>query len=421
MMTGEEKKIEQKIQPCRFWFAAVLTAFLAVTFILYLPLRLRHQEMEMVHQEEEMSGAPTEDHHAQTRYHEEGEVREGLAVNMNVTPVPVATGQAVRLDFFVNEKPQNKPVRSRDLELDHGKKMHVIGVRDDLQEFFHIHPEPQNIVPDRPFIRGGDVTEGSISPNQEPLSSPVALTPEEHEALLRRTEIEAPPIPSRPGIFTVFYTFTKPGRYKVWSEVMRAGVRHSFGHPEFAVEGVGTRSEKQVSFGRNVIVGDYQIALRLGESSAAGRDTELLFDVHTLDSFATELEDYLGEKMHLAIIKDDWKQFLHTHPTGEKDHHGMSGIVSEAQANGGGHDTSEGGHGVIFSVTFPEPGLYKAFAQFRPLGIDLPPDEAFTASFWIRAEEYKPLALSRSVLVILSLVLVALVSMAVKKYLTARP
>lgn len=367
-----KKKEEGLAPPYRLPFFTALSLLMALSVIWVLPDRFlnhtRHAEEEREEHTEGMT-LMHGDEHNRMRYHEEGMVREGLAVDLNVTPAPVSTAVYTGLEFFLTEQPGNTPLAISELEFDHGQYMHAFGVRSDLNEFFHIHPIPSGAI-----------------------NSLVAS-----------------------------HLFQKPGLYKIWSEVKKDGVVHTSGHPEFIVEGVGERSKKQVSFARNVIAGDYQIALRLDESVAVGRPTEFLFDVHTLDSFETELENYLGEKMHLAVIKDDWKQFFHIHPTGEKDHHGMFGIISRAHANGGGHDTSEGGHGVIFQAAFPEPGLYKAFAQFRPLGIALPPDEALAASFWIQVEEYKPFALSRGVLVILSLVLIALVSMAVRKYLTVRP
>lgn len=299
---------------------------------------------------------------------EEQEVREGLAINLTIAPVPARAGTTTRLDFFVHEKPDNAPVPASALGIEHEQLMHVIGVRDDLNEFFHIHPE----------------------------------------------------LSASPGLLSVQRVFAKPGIYMVWSEIKKDGVNHAFGHPEFTVEGIGARSEKLVSFGRNVIVGDYQIALRLGESVAAGRETPLLFDAHTLDSFETKLENYLGEKMHLAVIKDDWKQFLHIHPTGEKDHHGMLDIVPEAQANGGGHDTSGGGHGVNFQVAFPDAGLYKVFVQFRPEGAGLAQDTALTAGFWVRVVEEQPFTLSAWwTLLLVSLALMAMLSIGVHGYLSS--
>ena len=366
-MNEEERKIEQKFLPWRFWFSAALTAFLVVTFVYYLPLRFQHAGVEP---REGMHGGDMtmemmDEHRGAAQHHEEMEVLgEGLAVNLNVTPVPVSIGTTARLDFFVNQKPGNIPVT--DLEIEHTKLMHVIGVRSDLSEFFHIHPQ---------LVDG--------------------------------------------GILSVDHIFGKPGLYKMWSEIKKDGINHTFGHPEFAVEGTGAQSEKLVSFGRNVIVGDYQMALRLGEAVVAKRELEFLFDVHTLDSFETELEDYLGEKIHLAIIKDDWKQFLHIHPSGVADHHGALRLIPEARANGGGHDTSEGGHGVEFHVVLPEPGLYRVFAQFRPRGIDLPPDEALTAAFWVRVTERSSPFRSQGLLVLVSIVGIIVLSIGVKRYLHA--
>lgn len=351
----------------------LLSVLLLITFVYYLPLRFERQALPtgrqaVLHEkmEEKMDMMHGNEHG--TLYHEEGDVREGLAVNLNVTPVPIFVGTTTRLDFFVNQKPGNIPVT--DLKIEHEKLMHVIGVRNDLNEFFHIHPQ---------FI------------------------------------------PQAPYLFSTAYVFAKPGVYKLWSEVKRDGVNHVFGHPEIAVGGEGERFNKRVGFGRNVIVGDYQAALRLGESVPAGREVDLLFDAHTLDSFEVELEDYLAAKMHLVVIKDDLKQFIHTHPAEEIDHHGKSPFVRHANANGGGHDTAEAGHGVNFRVSFPEPGLYKAFAQFRPAGAALLPDEALVAPFWIQAEEKAPfhISLSQGALTVISLVLILALSWGVKKYLEA--
>ena len=247
--------------------------------------------------------------------------------------------------------------------------MHVIGVRSDLNEFFHIHPNPT----------------------------------------------------LAPGVLSLFYTFQKPGSYKLWSEVKKDGIIHAFGHPQIMVEGEGVKEEKRVSFGRNTMRGDYQIALRIIEPVVAGHEHDLLFDVHTLNSYAVELEDYLGEKMHLAIIKDDLKQFIHTHPESviphNQNHQGFLNFISITKANGGGHNTAKGDHGVNFPVTFPEAGLYKVFAQFRPTGIGLSANEALVASFWISVEERAPLISAWWGLLLASLIIMGLLSWGVSRFI----
>ena len=366
---GDEERIEARVRPYRFWLFATLTALLALTFVWVLPDRfLNHTaRFEEAHEEGEM--ATGEPHGA--LYHEESEVRQGLAVNFNITPAPVIAGTPARLDFFVNEKPANVQVSVYQLDIEHGKPMHVIGVRDDLNEFFHIHPQPA----------------------------------------------------STPGFFMVDYVFGQPGLYKIWSEIRKDGVNHAFGHPEIEVQGMGLRSDKQISFGRNVIVGDYQVSLELDEPLAKNQEAHLSFDIHTLTGQEVAVESYLGEKMHLVVIKDDLKQFTHAHPeSGSGDMHGV-GPVNEARAHGpeeapGVAGPAEEDETIEFHITFTEAGLYKAFAQFRPAGTALAEDEALSASFWIRVEEKAPSAIPDKVwYTIISLILIVFLSWGVKRYI----
>lgn len=349
-----------------FWFAVVFTAFLAVTFGLYLPLRFQNlgdgQGMTAGH----IMGP--------SQYHEETSVREGLLVNMNIVPVPPAAGTSTRLDFFVNQKPGGTPVA--DLEIEHEKFMHVIGVRNDLNEFFHIHPVNMNVA--------------------ETMNA---------------------------GIWRASHVFTKPGLYKVWSEVKRAGVNHAFGHPEFSVEGPGERESREVSFDRSAAVGEYRVALNAMEPIPQKQPAQLSFEVKDASGRGAALEPYLGASMHLTVIKDDWKQFIHTHPVvvGSSESKGFS-FVPEALANGVHPSPTGIMKRIPFAVVFPEPGLYKAFAQFRPQGKGLPPDEAFTVGFWLRVESRAPfrVQLSKGALAAISLVLIIVLSFIVKRFLGVR-
>lgn len=363
---AEDERFEIRSLPMRFWFNFVFTLLLALTFIWVLPDRFLnhaargHMEegmpmMEMEHMED----------HGKVIYHEEGEVKDGLVVNMNANPVPFRANSEIRFDFFVNEKPEGKAVF--DLEVSNEKLMHIVGVRDDMNEFFHIHPLETDV----------------------------------------------------PGVFSVNYTFRKPGVYKIWSEVKRNGIMHTFGHPEILISGEGEAYKKDVYFGKNAITGSYQVFLSLKEPVVKNKEIGLIFDVHDLFGREVELEDYLGEKMHLSVIKDDWSEFIHTHPERENGH--VSYILKKAFAHGNEAEDEEVARGadekVNFHVVFPEAGLYKIFAQFRPQGIDLPPDEALLASFWINVLEEPPLSFSKSALVLISLILIGILSYGVHRFL----
>lgn len=376
-MTEEEKIIEQKIKPWRFWFSVVLIAFLIMTFGLYLPMRFQYNALTNVHapmqEAPDMHDAMMGGEHGSSAYHEARDVREGLAVDLSVLPLPVLMGTSTRLDFLVNQKPAGTPVFADALEIEHTKLMHVIGVREDLNKFFHIHPVP------------------------------VATS----------------------GVFTIQHTFDKSGSYKIWSEIKKDGVSHAFGHELVDVRGDNNRSQKEISFARNVTIGDYRVTLATEEPMVKGQDTSLVFDIHAQDGKRVAVEQYLGADMHLSLIKDDLTQFIHTHPEGGE--HMMyrkdgSSLIQVAQAHGDDETTAmpSADEGIRFHAVFPEAGLYKAFAQFRPQGINLPPDEALMASFWIKVEDKAPAANPKIILVAVSLILIVLLSWGVKKFLSVR-
>ena len=377
----------------QFWFLVSFSLLLVVTFVYYLPLRFRFgamhgnevddDEMEMM-----MHGERPADSHGVGEYREEGDVKEGLVVKLkpqfDAPPTPFVAGIPVRLGFFVRENPKDVPVG--DFQIEHEKLMHVIGARSDLNEFFHIHPDPPNPYASIRF------SENSLPDDfNDPLGK--------YRGALRSASPDSTLNKLFPflneGVFVSDYVFPKPGRYKIWSEVKREGVNHAFGHPEIIVEGEGPKEEGEVSFGRNVIAGSYQVALDVNEPIRAGRPTDLYFDIHTLTGGEVEVEPYLGAAMHLAVIKKDWSEFIHTHPEGDTGmEHGHSSFLPFLKAYAHGevddeaeHRVQEADDEVRFQTIFPSPGLYKVFAQFRPKGIDLPPDESLIAGFWIEAKE----------------------------------
>lgn len=362
--------------PWRFWLFALLSAFLIVTFVLYLPMRFQYQGI--LHNMGDQGGQMMAGDHAEHGagiYHEESDIHEGLAINFNMAPVPVMIGTSTRLDFFVNQKPGNIPIPASDLEIEHTKLMHVIGVRDDMNEFFHIHP--------------------------------VAA--------------------STPGIMATSYIFSKPGQYKIFSQIKKDGVIHTFGHPIIEAQGAGDRSHKEVLFGRNIIVGDYQVALKLDDPIIKGMETSLSFAIHTLTGQEVEVEPYIGADMHLAIIKDDLTQFIHAHPEGHdmnmNEQHGALRVINEAKAHGAEEENVVSGavnKTVSFHVVFPESGLYRMYAQFRPKGTNLPLDESLTASFWVRVEATAPLKVSQFSLVIISLICMSILIWIVRKGLIVK-
>jgi len=318
--------------------------------------------------DEQMTGGEPGGH--ASLYHEETEVKEGITVNLNVTPANPKAGEVSKLDFFVNLKPGGKGVPESELEIQHEKKMHVIGVRRDLNEFFHVHPIPLE----------------------------------------------------NPAILSVNHTFQKPGEYKIWSEIKYQGEDHAFGHPIISLVGLGPTFEPQREITTNKIIGNYQITIDY-HNLALGQSNHIDILVKDLVGRKVELENFLAEKMHLTVISEDLSQFIHTHPQGHGEMHvGQNSLffIPRALANGAQeHEKPTDEDHVGFAIPLKKAGFYKIFAQFRPAEANLTKDEALLTEFWVKVDEKPVATISPKIkYTAISIILIILLSLAVKKYIT---
>jgi len=185
-----------------------------------------------------------------------GVQRRGLTVEMLAGDV--AVDQTVPLRFRVRRLPGDLPVE--DLQVEHEKLMHVIGVRDDLGEFFHIHPQRMS-----------------------------------------------------PGLWQVIHMFTNGGRYQIWSDVKQRGTVYSFAQPPLVVAGK-IRSEPVVNVPKlQDSKGGYEIALSYHGDLRATRTNQLQITVRNSSGKQIGTEFFLGALMHLVIVKDDLSVYLHGH------------------------------------------------------------------------------------------------------------
>ncbi|MCH8050161.1 cytochrome c biogenesis protein CcdA [Patescibacteria group bacterium] len=268
-------------------------------------------------------------------------ITEGLSVDLTLSSTEVTAGEEVELSFFVNTKPEGRPVT--DLEIEHEKYIHVLGVRDDLTQFFHIHPTDD-----------GD------------------------------------------GVWSTDYVFEKAGTYKIWSDVKVGGATQTFGHTEVIVSGddvIEDSIESGDKFTRSITLGRVELRLDLHDGVSSLIETQIDFVMRDVFGADVELEPYLGADMHLAIIKDDLSVFIHTHPS----EHDADG---DEHMNVGHIDADDHGEGsaaekeLSFVTAFPTGGVYKMFAQFRPAEAQLGEGEAIVAEFYINVEGEESVASS---------------------------
>ncbi|MBI2048322.1 MAG: hypothetical protein HYT30_00120 [Parcubacteria group bacterium] len=302
------------------------------------------------------SGTTADSHAGHTAmYHEVVDVGAGLAVSMTLTPETPVAGEPSMATFFVHTRPDNTPYEG--LSISHEKYMHVVGVRDDLGEFMHVHPE-----------------KGTA------------------------------------GQWSTLLSFNEAGAYKLYVDVVDSeGMTHTFGQPTFLVttgDGDFASAKKvPVEYLTNVVVGGYQVALEHDSPLVAGKTSEMRFTVHDVYGKGVELDTYLGVSMHVAAISADLTQYVHTHPVSHahdeapanvpgtpmfdesKPHShsfNFSATIAEAHVESTGPDVVS--DPVSFEVPFAEPGAYRVFAQFRPKGAALGADEAVVAAFFVNVE-----------------------------------
>jgi len=180
----------------------------------------------------------------------------GLTVEMLAGDV--AVGQTVPLRFRVVRMPGDTPVD--DLQVEHEKLMHVIGVRDDLGDYFHIHPKR------------------------------VA-----------------------PGLWQVNHTFTNGGRYQIWSDVKQRGTVYSFAQPALTVAGKLQPAPPETVPKLRDTKSGYEVSLEPADELRVGRTNQLRITVRDPAGRQVGMEFFLGALMHLVLVKDDLTVYLHGH------------------------------------------------------------------------------------------------------------
>jgi hypothetical protein len=188
---------------------------------------------------------------------EADQAKQGLSVQLLAGEAEAA--RPVPLRFRVSQMPHGLPVD--DLQVEHEKLMHVIGVREDLGEFIHLHP--------------------------------------------RR---------AAPGIWQIIHVFTNPGRYQFWSDVKHRGTVYSFAHPRFTVAGdVRSEPRGEIPRLRDFKCG-YEVALQSTAPVLVAGQTNL-FEVVVREESGPQVgtEFFLGALMHLVIVREDLSVYRHAH------------------------------------------------------------------------------------------------------------
>lgn len=234
-------------------------------------------------------------------------VRGAFRLETTASPARPKPGERVRLRFVVRHPETGAPV-SR-FVLNHERLYHLFVVSQDLEEYQHVHPQPD-----------------------------------------------------AGGAFTVEVALPREGLYKLHSDFFPAGGTPQLVHGELSTAGRDARRPapppRLVPDASLVKTVDAtRITLDAGGRLAAGVYVPLKF---TLADARTgrpvrDLEPYLGAWGHTLLLSADQSEYLHTHPT--------EMLPADTDPT-----TARGGPSVEFGAMFPAPGLYRLWTQFQRAG-----------------------------------------------------
>ncbi|HEV2819068.1 MAG TPA: hypothetical protein VGW11_01035, partial [Solirubrobacteraceae bacterium] len=152
------------------------------------------------------------------------------------------------------------------------------------------------------------------------------------------------------GTWSVDLPLREPGTYRVYADFQLDGEKRTLATDVF-VPGDFRPAPLPEPDNTDEASG-YDVELRTG-GMRAGEEGELTFAV-TRDGRPTEnLQPYLGAKGHLVALREGDLAYLHVHPTGGDAHRHGDG-PAQAHANE-----------IAFAATFPTPGRYRLFLQFK--------------------------------------------------------
>lgn len=203
-------------------------------------------------------------------------------------------GEVTKLRFTVRER-DNPRTPFSEFEVVHEKLMHLVVVSKDLAQFSHEHPK---IMPD--------------------------------------------------GTFTLDYRFRTPGEHHLFADVAPKGAGANVLFSKIKVTGKATSPVRHIPLALRTQVDATSVEIAPPEHPMETNKTKLVsvsFRNAADGEPVLDLENYLGAKAHLILIREDATTFVHSHPDERQTDAGVSGIVP-------------------FLVRLPKPGVYRAWLQF---------------------------------------------------------
>jgi hypothetical protein len=229
-------------------------------------------------------------------------------------PEAILAGVPAKLEFTFQEKKGTPAI----LSVQHEKLLHVIIIAADMSSFSHVHPED-----------------------------------------IGTAEVES-------GKFSLEYAFPRAGDYIVALDYLHKSARESKRFRTTVGSGIAQAQEPYL-YESPHIMGPYSISLET-DAIEAGKEAALKYTVQKNGESVTDLVPYLGAAMHVAIVKNDLSEFVHTHGHAHEKVSDESDTPTPAPEGHAVHHPSlpsRFGPFVEAHVVFPTSGMYTVFGEFR--------------------------------------------------------
>lgn len=177
------------------------------------------------------------------------------------------------------------------------------------------------------------------------------------------------------SVYKFSHVFPKAGDYLIAVDILH-GLVHESKQFTFEVFGNPAQTSKQQTYPSPGVFQGYTVTMDYAPPLVGSLST-IRFTIRKDGEMITDLVPYLGAAMHVAILKNDMSAFIHSH--GEVHPPGYTPPTNATHA----HAPPPARFGPIVEahVTFPSPGLYSIFAEFKHEGRVVP------TMFSLRVEE----------------------------------
>ena len=251
-------------------------------------------------------------HHSHLEHEQKQHMLRGPApvVSLETEPSKITAGTPVTITVRMKD-PEGRPLQG--LAVSHERILHVLIIGHDMRSFAHIHPED-----------AGPITGDMM----------------------------------KQAAFPLHYTYSKSGEYLVGVDFF-AGDEFYSKTFSLSVPGKPAMGRPVIDFSTRKNFGEYRVTFAASPMNIkAGEEASLQYTIEKDGKPVTDLNPYLGAAMHLAVVSDDLKQYIHAHGT----------VPGEPHAH---HDHMHAkppkmfGPEIESDVVFPTKGIYTVFSQVK--------------------------------------------------------